>query len=257
MSKIIHIISDLHLCQSRPHLLALFEKYMAEIAPVSQTLYVLGDLFEVWLGDDCLTTQNPNTHLYDRVIRLFKDYADSNGNELFFIHGNRDFLLADNFVEAVGGIILDEPCLITVANKKTALIHGDSLCTDDTEYLQFRQMVRNRVWQQEFLSLPMNKRIEISTGLRKQSQQAQSAKSDEIMDVNQLSVESFVQEHQIELLIHGHTHRQAIHDFDLNGKPIQRIVLSDWGSKGFYLSITQPYDQQTEPTLAIEPHYFE
>jgi len=236
MTQITHIISDLHLCQTKPSLFALFEHYMQKIAIHSNRLFVLGDLFEVWIGDDCLKIESSNTQLYRDVISLFKNYSDFHG-ELFFIHGNRDFLLADEFEKQTGGKILQEPYFFDLSGRKTILMHGDSLCTDDTSYQDFRSMVRNSHWQKEFLSLPMEKRIEIASGLRQQSKQAQTEKSMEIMDVNQKTVNDFITEHDVDWLIHGHTHRQAIHELTVNDKQVKRIVLSDWGKQGFYLSI--------------------
>lgn len=236
MTQTTHIISDLHLCQTKPALFALFEHYMQNITIQSNQLFVLGDLFEVWIGDDCLDIESPNTQLYRDVISLFKNYSDHHG-ELFFIHGNRDFLLAEEFEKQTGGKLLREPYFLQLSGKKTALMHGDSLCTDDVDYQEFRTMVRNPQWQKEFLSLPMEKRIEIASGLRQQSKDAQVEKSMEIMDVNQQSVEAFFSQHDIDWLIHGHTHRQATHNFSVNNKKVKRVVLSDWGQQGFYLTI--------------------
>lgn len=236
MTQTTHIISDLHLCQTKPNLFALFEHYMQKIAIRSNQLFVLGDLFEVWIGDDYLEIESPNTQLYRDVISLFKHYSGHHG-ELFFIHGNRDFLLADKFEKQTGGKLLQEPHLIELFGKKTALMHGDSLCTDDIDYQKFRTMVRNPQWQQELLSLPIAKRIEIASGLRQQSKDAQAEKSMKIMDVNQQGVEEFFSQNDIDCLIHGHTHRQATHEFLVNNKKVKRVVLSDWGQQGFYLSI--------------------
>jgi len=231
-----HLISDLHLCQSRPDLFALFEHYMQKIAPQSDQLFVLGDLFEVWIGDDCLNEITPATQLYADVVSLFKKYSDNQG-ELFFIHGNRDFLLSKEFEKRTGGKLLPEPFLTNFSKKKTALIHGDSLCTDDIAYQEFRAMVRNPQWQKEFLSYSIEKRAKIASELRQKSKQAQIEKTDEIMDVSQQSVVGFFEQNDIDWLIHGHTHRQATHELSVNNKNVKRIVLSDWGNDGFYLSI--------------------
>ncbi len=246
MTQTTHIISDLHLCQTKPNLFALFEHYMQNIAIQSNQLFVLGDLFEVWIGDDCLEIESPNTQLYRDVISLFKNYSNHHG-ELFFIHGNRDFLLSEEFEKQTGGKLLREPYFLELSGKKTALMHGDSLCTDDVAYQEFRTMVRNPQWQKEFLSLPMEKRIEIASGLRQQSKDAQAEKSMEIMDVNQNSVEDFFAQNGIDWLIHGHTHRQATHELSVNDKQVKRIVLSDWGEKGFYLSAKKQ---------CVDEHYF-
>jgi len=246
MAKVTHLISDLHLCQSRPDLFALFEHYMQKIAPKSTQLYVLGDLFEVWIGDDCLNESDTSTQLYFDVISLFKNYSDLHG-ELFFIHGNRDFLLAKQFEKLTGGQLLAEPFLASLAGKTIALMHGDSLCIDDVAYQEFRTMVRNPQWQKEFLSYPIEKRAEIAQGLRQKSKQAQSEKSNDIMDVSPSAVSDFFAQHNIDWLIHGHTHRQATHQLFLNDRVVNRVVLSDWGDKGFYLSIDKK---------GLKEHYF-
>jgi len=211
---------------------------MKEIAPQSNQLYVLGDLFEAWIGDDCLLSDNINTKIYLDTISLFKDYSNQN-RKLFFMHGNRDFLLGSDFEKRTGGKLLTEPYFITLANKKIAFMHGDSLCSDDLAYQEFKSMVRNPQWQKEFLALPIEKRAEIAGELREKSKNAQAEKSNEIMDVNQQSVIDFFSTHKIDCLIHGHTHRQANHQLDIEGRSVNRIVLSDWDKKGFYLSIDE------------------
>ncbi|PHS19259.1 MAG: UDP-2,3-diacylglucosamine diphosphatase [Kangiella sp.] len=234
----IHIISDLHLSQDRADLTALFTQYMNDFATKSEKLYVLGDLFEVWIGDDCLANDinDEDSTFYQNVISQFKNYSDNIG-ELFFMHGNRDFLIGEMFEKATGGKILPEPFFFYHNDKQTALMHGDSLCTDDKEYQEFRAMVRNQVWQKEFLSLPKEKRIEIATGLREQSKDAQKEKTSEIMDVNQDSVIEFIRENNVDQLIHGHTHRQDTHHYEIGKNKMTRHVLADWGNQGFYLEL--------------------
>ncbi len=254
MPQISHFISDLHLCENKPELFQLFEFYMQNIAIKSSQLYVLGDLFEVWLGDDCLDESNSPSKLYLDVIALFKKYSDETG-KLYFVHGNRDFLLSKGFEIHTGGKIINEPTLITLASKSIAVLHGDSLCTDDIAYQEFRNMVRNPDWQKAFLSQPLQKRIEIATALRDKSKNAQTEKTNQIMDVNQQTVNDFFSKYKVDWLIHGHTHRQATHQLKVDNKNLKRIVLSDWGSlfgdqqeaEGFYLSI----DDHT-----INEHYF-
>jgi len=236
MDKVTHLISDLHLTQSRADLFDLFKHYMVKIAPKSHQLFVLGDLFEVWIGDDCLQEKNSATQIYHEVISLFKNYTEQ-GGELFFMHGNRDFLLSTKFEELTGGKLLNEPFLSNFLDKKVALMHGDTLCTDDIAYQEFRTMVRNPMWQQKFLSYPIEQRVEIATGLREKSKQAQTEKTNEIMDVNQSTVTDFFKQNDISWLIHGHTHRQATHELDINNRKVKRIVLSDWDKQGFYLAI--------------------
>lgn len=233
MTQVIHLISDLHLCEEQPHLLALFEHYMKNIAPQSDTLYVLGDLFEVWVGDDHDTPFN------QAVISLFANYTKQSRN-LFFSHGNRDFLLGDDFADACNGQIIPEPHHINWQNKQISLLHGDSLCTDDKEYMQTRIMVRNAEWQNQFLSQAIEARLAFAEGARQQSKESQKQKSIDIMDVNQNAVEDFIQLHQCDWLIHGHTHREGRHEVNLNGGGTSsRIVLSDWNQRGHYLELNQ------------------
>lgn len=231
MSKITLLISDLHLCESQPHLLRLFEYFMTNIAPKSEQLYILGDLFEVWVGDDNISPLN------QQVIKQLNHYTTHHG-ELFIAHGNRDFLLGELFASQCGAKLIQEPHKMVWNNTRISLMHGDILCTDDTEYQEFRRMVRNEQWQTEFLQMPMTKRLEIATGLRQKSLDAQQQKSMQIMDVNSQAVKQCFLDNQCEWLIHGHTHREASHQVMLeNGQTGYRIVLSDWNEKGHYLEL--------------------
>ncbi len=230
MSHKIHIISDLHLCEERPHLTALFQHFMQHIAPQSQQLFVLGDLFEVWVGDDNLNDFN------QEIIQIFQNYART--KPLYFMHGNRDFLLGSQFSKLTGGIILDEPYECVWQNKKVGLMHGDVLCTDDIEYQNFRTMVRTPEWQRQFLSQPLENRLAYAQSLREKSMAEQKNKTSEIMDVNQEAVIDNFQQYNYDWLIHGHTHREGMHTYQLNNeKTVKRIVLSDWEEKGHYLEI--------------------
>ncbi|WP_223668492.1 UDP-2,3-diacylglucosamine diphosphatase [Kangiella shandongensis] len=224
------VISDLHLCEERPDLTALFEHFMREIAPQSDELYVLGDLYESWIGDD------DDSEFVESTIELFKAYSDS-GKNLYFQHGNRDFLLGDVFAEKTGGQLLDEVHPYQLGKKPAIMMHGDSLCWDDKEYMQFRQMVRSEEWQQQLLSQPLAVRRGIAADLRTKSREAQENKASAITDVHPQAVEEVLKEHHAQILIHGHTHRPAFHDLEIDGKHCQRIVLSDWGEKGHYLTV--------------------
>ncbi|MGX5174510.1 UDP-2,3-diacylglucosamine diphosphatase [Aliikangiella sp. IMCC44653] len=232
MSKAIGIISDLHLCEEQPHLSELFLHFMQTIAPNYSQLYVLGDLFEVWVGDDHQSPFNLT------IIDEFKKYSQTSG-ELFFMLGNRDFLLGDEFCQQTGGNLLSEPYITTWFEQKICLLHGDSLCTDDVEYQQFRNMVRAPQWQQKFLSQPLANRLAYAESVRQQSQAQQKQKTNQIMDVNSAAVEELVKQTQCDRLIHGHTHRENCHQLTVNNKPVERIVLSDWGQQGHYLDVTQ------------------
>lgn len=250
-----HCISDLHLCSEKPHLFELFKYYMQTIAPSSNRLFVLGDLFEVWLGDDCLDSINQENGLkdyeiYQATISLFLAYSQS-GRSLYFIHGNRDFLLGKTFEKLCGGQLLSEPFIEEQGGIQVGYLHGDSLCVDDKAYQEFRAQVRQPQWQSQFTGLPMTERLDIASNLREQSQQAQKEKSMEIMDVNAQAVDQYMLDHRLDLMIHGHTHRQKTHDWQINSKHYKRVVLSDWGEKGFYLSF-----KNSNPVESISENYF-
>jgi UDP-2,3-diacylglucosamine hydrolase len=226
----IQFISDLHLSEDKPHLLALFKHFMQTIAPQSPQLFVLGDLFDVWLGDDDQSEFNQT------VIDYFADYANNHG-ELFIGHGNRDFLIGERFTQACGAKLIDEPYSITWHNKNIDLMHGDSLCSDDVAYQEFKAMVRTEKWQAEFLALPLEQRQQIAGGIKQESKAAQKQKSMQIMDVNQSTVIEYFKQSQTDWLIHGHTHRENCHNLSINNKDVKRIVLADWDQQGHYLKL--------------------
>lgn len=237
----IHFISDLHLQQSQSHLSELFFYYMQNIAPSSEKLFVLGDLFEVWVGDDHLTDFN------QKIIQQFNAYSSTHG-ELYVAHGNRDFLLGEKFARLTGAQLIEEPFELTWQDKKIYLMHGDVLCTDDIEYQKFRSMVRDPVWQKQLLEQPLEVRLKMAGDIREQSKQAQMQKVQDIMDVNQQAVATFFSDNQCDWLIHGHTHREAKHSIELsddsyndlqNSQMASRIVLSDWQQKGHYLTLDE------------------
>lgn len=203
---------------------------MQAIAPQSNELYVLGDLYESWIGDD------DDSQFVESTIELFRAYSDS-GKKLYFQHGNRDFLLGDTFAQKTGGELLPEVHPIQLGDKQAIMMHGDSLCWDDKEYMQFREMVRSEQWQQQLLSQPLEVRRGIAADLRRKSREAQENKASAITDVHPQAVEEVLEEHKAQVLIHGHTHRPDFHDIEVDGKHCQRIVLSDWGEKGHYLTI--------------------
>ena len=225
-------ISDLHLCEQAPQIEALFQQFMEQQAPKADELYVLGDLFEAWIGDDALDP------LAERVIKLFKQYS-SQGGKLYFMHGNRDFLVGETFVNATGGQLLNDPYSLVLAGQSSLLMHGDSLCTQDEEYLAFRSLVRAPQWQKEFLSLSIDERINIAKDIRSQSKERGKTLSEQISDVTPTEVISIMQQNQVTLLIHGHTHRQARHRLTIEKLQCERIVLGDWGETGSVLSISE------------------
>ena len=218
----IHFISDLHLCADRPALTAVFERYLAGPARAAARLYILGDLFEYWAGDDDL--DDPlNTH----VAGLLADLAES-GCQVFFMPGNRDFLIGADFAARARLQLLAEPARIELGNEAVLLCHGDSLCTDDLAYQAFRSQVRNPAWQAQFLGQPLAVRKQIIAGVRMKSEEAKSEKAAAIMDVNSEAVVALFREHAVSQLIHGHTHRPADHQVDADGRTCQRLVLADW-----------------------------
>jgi UDP-2,3-diacylglucosamine hydrolase len=226
-----YFISDLHLDDSRPHITQLFIDFLNEIKQDAQTLYILGDLFEYWIGDDVLDLPLkacPNTiKLMQSVVIELKALTDS-GVTLYLAHGNRDFLLGQQFIQAIGAHLLDEHVVIDLYGTPTLIMHGDTLCTDDTEYQKLRTMLRNPQWQQDFLSKTIKTRIKEADNLRQMSQKQTKEKQQAILDVNQQSVTAVMRKFKVLQLIHGHTHRPATHQFMLDGLAAKRIVLADW-----------------------------
>ena len=222
-------ISDLHLSGERPDIIELFIRFMAHEAQQSQALYILGDLFEVWLGDDYV----PNE--LQSVIKALKDYSDSS-RSLYVLHGNRDFLLSTRFVELTGCQLLPDPSLIDLNGIRTLISHGDELCIDDVEYMAFRNVVRNEDWQREFLAKPIEERIAFAKNARQESIKQTQQKAAEIMDVNQDAVEQLMLKHGVNQLIHGHTHRPNTHQFTVEQQSMTRIVLGDWYQQGSVLN---------------------
>jgi len=225
-------ISDLHLSENRPHLNEAFFSFLNKQARQCETLYILGDLFDAWIGDD------DDSPFALEVLDHLKAFSDT-GKKLFFMAGNRDFLVGRGFTETTNAQILPDPSVIelSIAGKTSSalLMHGDSLCTEDQEYQQFRTMVRNPAWQEQVLGKSLEERRQLASMLREESQQANSEKNYEIMDVTPSEVISVMEQHQQSLLIHGHTHRPATHDLNLTTGPAQRIVLGDWEAYGWYL----------------------
>ena len=226
-------ISDLHLCTSRPHITALLLKFLSGMARGARALYVLGDLFEYWAGDDDLADP-----FHQEICDAFRALAES-GTPVALIHGNRDFLLAEKFAHASGMAILNDPHLIELYGQRVLLSHGDLLCTDDIEYQKFRLQVRNADWQQTFLSQPLAARKTQIEALRMRSESEKSHKAEAIMDVNADAVVEMLRRYDHpELLIHGHTHRPGMHVIEDNGRITTRWVLGDWYETGNYLRVS-------------------
>lgn len=225
-------ISDLHLCDSRPHITAAFIQFLERTAVKAQALYILGDLFDYWAGDDAIEVgaQLASTQALRRL--------SARGVSVYFMAGNRDFLIGTGFASTTGITILSDPSVMTLYGKPVLLSHGDALCTDDTAYQNFRTQVRSQAWQNQFLSQPLVNRIAYIEQLRATSEQEKSTKSMQIMDVNAAAVEDLLSQHNYPpLFIHGHTHRPNTHVYNLAGHICKRWVLGDWYEQGSYLML--------------------
>jgi UDP-2,3-diacylglucosamine hydrolase len=214
-------IADLHLSAGHPGALARFLDFLAGRAATAETLYILGDLFDAWIGDD------DDSQVAERVRRGLAGLT-AGGVALRLQHGNRDFLLGERFCAATGAALLPEATVVTVAGEPTLLMHGDLLCTDDTDYQRARAMLRNPAFVADFLTKPLAERATLAAEYRRRSGEATSLKADEIMDVNADTVARYLREHGARRLIHGHTHRQAIHALGLEGIEATRWVLGEW-----------------------------
>ncbi len=237
-------ISDLHLDDARSHIVADFERFCAGEARASDALYVLGDLFEAYVGDDDDATLNA------RIAVALGGVAGA-GVPVHFIAGNRDFLLGEDYARRCGMDILADGTAIDLYGTPTLILHGDVLCTDDAEYQAFRRQVRDPAWQAAFLARPLAERRAFAAQARDASRAHTSSTDMAIMDVNQHAVEAAMREAGVTRMIHGHTHRPAVHDFTLDGKPAQRIVLGDWYEQGSVLEVTA--DAARLRGLAPEP----
>lgn len=218
-------ISDLHLQASKPEIGEQFLSFLEGEATRAEALYVLGDLFEYWVGDD-----DPNPH-YAIMKRAIRDLVDS-GVPVFFMHGNRDFMVGKQFAEDTGVTLLEDPEAIELHGEKVLLSHGDALCIDDQHYQQMRLMTRNPEWQAMMRAKPLEERIAIAENARQQSQEYNASLEEDIMDVNQDAVVDTLRKHGVDVLLHGHTHRPAVHEVALKARTALRIVLGDWYEQG-------------------------
>ena len=218
-------ISDLHLEPSKPEIGEQFLGFLKGEAAASDALYILGDLFESWVGDD-----DPDPH-YAVMKRALRKLVDS-GVPVFFMHGNRDFMVGEQFSEETGVTILDDPVSIELYGVRVLLSHGDALCIDDARYQQVRLMTRNPAWQAMMRAKPLRERIEFAKNARQQSKAYSDSVDEEITDVNKDAVVGTFRNRNVDILLHGHTHRPAVHEVDLKGKTVKRIVLGDWYEQG-------------------------
>jgi UDP-2,3-diacylglucosamine hydrolase len=235
-------ISDLHLEESRPDITGAFQDFLKTRAMGVEALYILGDFFEAWIGDD------ENTPLQQQVAEALGEVRDS-GTRIFLMHGNRDFLLGDAYCSRFDGTLLEDPTVIDLYGTPTLLMHGDSLCTADVEYQKFRARMRDPQMQQMMLARPLAERQLMARQLREMSMAKNQGKEEYIMDVTPEEVVKEMEAHGVQRMIHGHTHRPAVHDLEAGGKPAKRIVLGDWDSHVWWLEAGT--DQ--EPQLYSEP----
>ncbi len=220
-------ISDLHLMPERPDITGAFLAFLDGPVKQAEQLYILGDFFEVWLGDD--DKSDLNRTVIDALARVTA--------AKYLMHGNRDFLLGAEFAASTGATLLTDPTVHDIAGRRVLLMHGDSLCTRDEAYIQVRTMLRSPAFQQDFLSKSLEERAAIARSARNQSKAHVRETAADIMDVTPEEVVREMQDHQVDLMIHGHTHRPAIHKLEVDGKPAQRIVLGDWDQQGWFLEL--------------------
>lgn len=219
-------ISDLHLSAAHPDTMAAFRRFIADLAPQAEALYVLGDLFEYWAGDDDM-----HDPFHSEVIAAFRG-LQKHSTRLYILHGNRDFLMGAALAQACNATLLDDPSVIDLYGTATLLSHGDTLCTDDLEYQRFRAQVHHAAFQQDFLARPLAERKAYIGQLRDRSHREKQIKSSAIMDVNDDAVAGVLREHHYPRLIHGHTHRPQRHEHIVDGQHCERWVLGDWDASG-------------------------
>lgn len=224
-------IADIHLCDQEPAITAGFLRFLREDAPKADALYILGDLFEAWIGDD--DPQPLHAEISSALNALHQQ-----GVPCFFIHGNRDFLLGRRFARDSLMTLLPEKKVLELYGRRVLILHGDTLCTDDVSYQKFRKKVHNPLIQRIFLALPLKWRLKIAAKMRADSKASNSHKDLRIMDVNQHAVTQEMQTHGVEWMIHGHTHRPAIHDVPLGDKLGHRAVLGAWHEEGSMVKVT-------------------
>lgn len=223
-------ISDLHLHASRPNITRAFYHFLENRATDCKALYILGDFFDSWIGDD------DDDPFGIEVAENLKALSDK-GTKIYLMHGNRDFLLGKEFAHKAGATLIDDPYSLTIDGIDTLLLHGDSLCTQDAEYMAMRKEFRSAAWQKNILAQPLVARRALANKLRIESHKMNSLKASDIMDVTTSAVIALMRKSKVNLMIHGHTHRPKRHLLSLDGSRSERIVLGDWETKGWCLSI--------------------
>jgi len=229
---VILLISDLHLEEERPDITRAFLDFLAGRARSAQALYILGDFFEVWIGDDAMT---PFQRSICAALRALSD----SGTQVFLMHGNRDFLLGKAFCKAAGATLLKDPSVVRMNDEPVLLMHGDSLCTRDEAYMRLRRYLRNPITLFILRHLPLRTRHKLARKLRSESRAQTPMKANDIVDVTPDEVVQVMQQHGVHTLIHGHTHRPAIHKLQLGAQAAKRIVLGDWDRQGWALQVDE------------------
>ncbi|WP_370601312.1 UDP-2,3-diacylglucosamine diphosphatase [Pseudomonas nitroreducens] len=221
-------ISDLHLEAERPDITRAFLHFLSTRARTAKELYILGDFFEAWIGDDGMD------EFQHSIARALRELSDS-GTRIYLMHGNRDFLIGKAFCREAGCTLLRDPSLIDLGGEKVLLMHGDSLCTLDEAYMKLRRWLRNPLTLFILRNLPLATRHKLARKLRKESRAQTRMKASEIVDVTPAEVERIMRDKGVRILIHGHTHRPAMHELEIDGRPARRIVLGDWDRQGWAL----------------------
>ena len=225
-------MADLHLDDGRPRITELFEQFLtSDEVRHADALYILGDLVEAWVGDD------DDAELPARIARACMAVHEA-GVAVYFMVGNRDFLLRETFAKRAGMILLEDGTIHDIEGRPTLLMHGDVLCTDDVAYQEVRKQVRSPEWQKQILAMPLEARRAFAAKARDDSRSHTGSTSESIMDVNGDAVANAMRDAGVTRLIHGHTHRPAVHRFELDGEPAERIVLGDWYEQGSVLRVT-------------------
>ncbi|WP_271408205.1 UDP-2,3-diacylglucosamine diphosphatase [Pseudomonas sp. Q1-7] len=232
------LISDLHLEEERPDITRAFLHFLQTRAPQADALYILGDFFEAWIGDDAMT---PFQHSIAQALRTLAD----GGTRIYLMHGNRDFMVGKAFCREAGCTLLPDPSLARMNGEAVLLMHGDSLCTQDEAYMRLRRWLRNPISLFILRNLPLATRHKLARKLRKESRMQTREKAAEITDVTPEEIPRILRQYGVRTLIHGHTHRPANHELELDGQPARRIVLGDWDRQGWALQVDEQGFVQT------------
>ncbi|WP_313487932.1 UDP-2,3-diacylglucosamine diphosphatase [Stutzerimonas kunmingensis] len=231
------LISDLHLEEERPDITRAFLHFLATRARQAEALYILGDFFEVWIGDDAMT---PFQQSIADALRALSE----RGTRIYLMHGNRDFMLGKGFCRAAGCTLLGDPSVVELGGERVLLMHGDSLCTRDEGYMRLRRLLRNPLSLFILRNLPLSTRRKLARKLRNKSRTQTRMKASDIIDVTPELIPRVLAEHGVRTLIHGHTHRPATHELEVDGRPARRIVLGDWDQQGWALQADESGFQQ-------------